>query len=40
MLGRMPGLYPEVFRRTAFLTRTGAAPPGPPRGSASARESE
>lgn len=37
-VGRRPGLYPEVLWWTVFLIRTGAAPPGPPRGAASACE--
>lgn len=32
------GLHPEVLWWTAFLIRTGAAPPGPARGTASACE--
>lgn len=37
--GKGPVLYPEVLHRTVFLIRTGAAPPGPPRGTASACDS-
>lgn len=39
-VGRRPGLYPEVLWWTTSLIRTGAAPPGPARGTTSACETE
>lgn len=35
-----PGLCPGVLCQSGFLIRTGAVPPGPPRGTTSACESE